>query len=45
MAWKEMTIEELAESLGSNITEVREKQKLIAMILKIRKAKNYHRLL
>lgn len=39
MAWKEMTIEELAESLGSNITEVREKQKLIAMILKIRKAK------
>ena len=39
MAWKEMTIEELAESLGSNITEVREKQKLIAMIIKIRKAK------
>ena len=39
MAWKEMTIEELAKSLGANITEVREKQKLIAMIIKIRKAK------
>ena len=39
MAWKEMTVEELAKSLGSNITEVREKQKLIAMIIKIRKAK------
>ena len=39
MAWKEMTVEELAKSLGSNITEVREKQKLIAMIVKIRKAK------
>ena len=39
MAWKEMTFEELAESLGANITEVREKQKLISMIVKIRKAK------
>jgi DNA-binding XRE family transcriptional regulator len=39
MAWKEMTVEELAESLGANITEVREKQKLILMIVKIRKAK------
>jgi len=39
MAWKEMTVEELAKSLGANITEVREKQKLIAMIVKIRKAK------
>ena len=39
MAWKEMTVEELAESLGANLTEVREKQKLIAMIVKIRKAK------
>ncbi len=39
MAWKEMTVEELAKSLGSNITEVKEKQKLIAMIVKIRKAK------
>lgn len=39
MAWKEMTVEELAKSLGANITEVREKQKLISMIIKIRKAK------
>ena len=39
MAWKEMTVEELAKSLGANITEVREKQKLISMIVKIRKAK------
>ncbi len=39
MAWKEMTVEELAESLGANLTEVREKQKLISMIVKIRKAK------
>ena len=39
MAWKEMTVEGLAESLGANLTEVREKQKLISMIVKIRKAK------
>lgn len=39
MAWKEMTVEELAKSLGANVTEVREKQKLISMIIKIRKAK------
>lgn len=39
MAWKEMSVEELAKSLGANVTEVREKQKLIAMIVKIRKAK------
>lgn len=39
MAWKEMTLEELAKSLGADLTEVREKQKLISMIHKIRKAK------
>ncbi len=39
MAWKEIDLEELAESLGTNITEVKEKQKLISMITKIRKAK------
>ena len=39
MAWKEMSVEELAKSLGANITEVREKQKLIGMIVKIRKSK------
>jgi len=37
MAWKEMNVEELAKSLGVNASEVREKQKLIQLILKIRK--------
>lgn len=31
MAWKEMTVEELAKSLGANINEIREKQKLISI--------------
>jgi DNA-binding XRE family transcriptional regulator len=39
MPWKEMTIDQLAKSLGANIAEVREKQRLIGMIVKIRKAK------
>ena len=38
MAWKEVNLRKLAESVGANISEVREKQKLIEMILKIRKA-------
>lgn len=37
MAWKEMNVEELAKSLGVNASEVREKQKLIQLIRKIRK--------
>ncbi len=37
MAWKEMNIDELAKSLGVNASEVREKQKLIQLIVKIRK--------
>ena len=37
MAWKEMTVEELAKSLDVNVAEVREKQKLIQLIVKIRK--------
>jgi len=37
MAWKEMNIDELAKSLGVNASEVREKQKLIQLILKTRK--------
>jgi transcriptional regulator with XRE-family HTH domain len=37
MAWKEMNIEELAKSLGVNASEVREKQKLIQLIVKSRK--------
>ena len=39
MAWKEMTVEELAENLGVNAIEVREKQKLIDLIVKTRKAR------
>jgi transcriptional regulator with XRE-family HTH domain len=38
MAWKEMTIEELANNLGVNVKEVQEKQKLIQLITKARKA-------
>lgn len=41
MAWKEMSVEEIAESLGVNVGEVREKQHLIQLIIKARKA---HRL-
>jgi predicted XRE-type DNA-binding protein len=39
MAWKEISIEELAKSLGANFTEIREKQRLVALIVKTRKAK------
>ncbi|MCM2279855.1 MAG: helix-turn-helix domain-containing protein [Oligoflexia bacterium] len=38
MAWKEMTVEELASNLGVNVKEVQEKQKLIQLITKARKA-------
>ena len=37
MAWKELTLPELAESLGVSIAEVREKQRLIELIVKIRR--------
>jgi DNA-binding XRE family transcriptional regulator len=37
MAWKETTIEEVAKSLGVSITEVREKQHLMDLIVKARK--------
>jgi predicted XRE-type DNA-binding protein len=40
MAWKEISIEELAKSLGANITEIREKQRLVGLIVKTRKSKN-----
>jgi predicted XRE-type DNA-binding protein len=40
MAWKEISIEELAKSLGANVTEIREKQRLVGLIVKTRKAKN-----
>ena len=37
MAWKEMNTDELAKSLGVNVSEVREKQKLINLIVRVRK--------
>jgi len=37
MAWKEMTVDELAKSLGVSAREVREKQKLMSLIAKTRK--------
>ena len=39
MAWKEMSTEELAKSLDINAKEVHEKQKLMQLIIKVRKAK------
>ncbi len=39
MAWKEMTVDEVAKSLGVNAAEVREKQKLMALIVSARKKK------
>lgn len=39
MAWKEISVEELAKSLGANVTEIREKQRLVGLIVKTRKAK------
>ena len=36
MAWKEVTVEELAKSLGANVAEVREKQRLVKLIVKTR---------
>ena len=41
MAWKELTAEELAENLGVNVKEVQEKQKLIQLITKARKASGF----
>ncbi len=39
MAWKEMTVEELAKSLGADVHEIREKHRLIELIKKARKEK------
>ena len=39
MPWKEMTVAELAKALGANISEIREKHRLIDMIVKVRKSK------
>ena len=40
MAWKELTVEELARSLGANVAEIREKQRLVRLIVKARKTKD-----
>ena len=37
MPWRELTLRQLAQSVGANVAEVREKQRLIEMIAKIRK--------
>lgn len=37
MAWKKLTLDQLAKSLNVNIAEVREKQKLMELIRSIRK--------
>jgi len=37
-AWKSLSIDELAKSLGVNANEVREKQRLIQQIVKTRKS-------
>ncbi len=39
MAWKEVSIEELAKSLGANVAEIREKQRVIGLIVKTRRGK------
>ena len=39
MPWKQVTLRQFAKSLGANVPEVREKQRLIDMLIKIRKAK------
>ena len=39
MPWKEVSVEQLAKSLGADVSEIREKQRLIGMIIKIRKSK------
>ena len=39
MAWKEMSVEEIADSLGVSVGEVRAKQDLIQLIVKLRRAK------
>lgn len=39
MAWKEVSIEELAKSLGANVAEIREKQRVVGLIVKTRRGK------
>lgn len=37
MPWKEMSLKEFADSIGANVSEVREKHRLMATIVKLRK--------
>ena len=39
MAWKELNLNELAKTLGVNVIEVKEKQRLIQLIIATRKKK------
>ncbi len=39
MAWKEMSVNEIAQSLGVSVGEIRAKQNLIHLIIKQRKVK------
>ena len=39
MPWKELTVDELAKSLGVNVQDIREKHRLIELIKKARKEK------
>ena len=39
MAWKKVSVEDLAKALGANVTEIREKQRLVGLIVKTRKEK------
>jgi len=39
MAWKEMSIEEIAKNLGVDVVEIRAKQELVRNIIKARQAK------
>lgn len=39
MAWKEISVEELAKSLGANVAEIREKHRLVGLIVKTRRGK------
>lgn len=39
MAWKEMSVEEIAKSLGVDVAEVRAKQELVRNIIRARQAK------
>jgi len=41
VAWKEVTVEELAKSLGANAAEVRGKLRLAKLIVKTRKNKDF----